>query len=869
MAKPAARSTRASRPTLPEPPTTFFGRERELDALAAAIAEGRRVVTVLGPGGVGKTRLVLRFASLVARAEGASRLDIVFCDLTEAASLADLVASLARALGAKLPSSDEAGALLHLGGALAARIPTLLVLDNIEQIVDDVASSMAQLVARAPELRVLCTSRVRLRVTGEIVVDLEPLAVPDPRDAAPERFSAVQLFNERARQIAPGWGTAPGDTAIVAGLVRRLDGFPLAIELCASRSRVLEPAALLRRLEGGLDALGAGPRDVAARHSTLAHAIDWSVRTLPGPPRSAFEQCAVFAGGFTLEAAEAIVDLGGASVLDALSHLVDVSLLRAVAGRFAMYSAIRDHAARDLAASGGAAAVEARHARWFVELGETLLREAPDRERPRLLLERDNLVAVHARAVARRSGRVDSPVGHGDPGWAELGLRAALVLDDLLEGSGSFRELFERVDAALADAESRGASPALVAQGLWVRGRARLIPHTPEAVTDLERAVAMATACGDRVTEARACASLGVAYRMLRRMEDARATGERSVAVARAIGASRVEGRARNALGGLLYEMGDRERAGAMLAQAEAIARRVGDPWIEALTVAGQAHLLHEQGDLAGALRTFERASALFEANEDARDAAVCAGYLACVRHEQGDRQAARLGYDGVAERLARLGNPRFEGLFLACSGAASAELGRTDEARAAFDAAARILHQLGDPALVLALELHRLHLALATPSGASEALARSNALTDPSPLVAQSDDVRFALRILHRAIADARRGGAGPALRLALASRWFEPPGGRRTALGRKRALWLILHALADARLRAPGQVMSSESLVAAGWPDERILPTAGAHRVRVAVATLRNSGLRGILLSRSGGYVLDPVARVELLSD
>src|SRR6185437_13709612 len=195
--------------------------------------------------------------------------------------------------------------IADLGRAIDARGPALVVLDNVEHFAAAAAPAIAQLLVEAPALRILATSRERLRLSEESVLELCPLPVPEPHEGAPERFAAVTLFLDRARRVAPGWAEAPEDAAHVAAIVRRLDGFPLAIELGAMRARVLGPAALRARIDGDLGTIGAGPRDAAERHRTLARVIDWSMALLSPVERRAFEQCAVFAGGFSLEAAEA------------------------------------------------------------------------------------------------------------------------------------------------------------------------------------------------------------------------------------------------------------------------------------------------------------------------------------------------------------------------------------------------------------------------------------------------------------------------------------------------------------------------------------------------------------------------------------
>lgn len=843
---------------LPEPASSFRGRAREIAELAALLERGERLVTVLGPGGVGKTRLALELART-------SAAGVVRCDLTEARAPRDLVAAACRALEIRLgPGASDADALGQLGRVLAARGSTLLLLDNLEPIAAAAAPAIAHLVEAAPRLRVLATSRERLRVRGEVALDLEPLPVPEPGDEAPAAYPSLQLFHDRARAVHAGWGSAPGDDAIVAAIVRRLEGFPLAIELCATRARVLDPASLLARVEGGFGVLAAGARDADGRHGTLARAIAWSFQLLAPAERSALAQASVFAGGFTLDAAEAVIEPGPGAppVIDLLEALVDKSLVRVDrgTGRFSLYSAVREHAAATLDELGGAERIRARHARYYLDLGERLARDAEIRggePRRRLATERANVAAVHARALAA-------------PGRAEEALRAALVLDEILAVEGPFREHLPSIDAALRAAEPAGADPRLHARALEARGRAHhAAGRSAEALADLERALAIALAAADRAAEARARSSLCVSLRVAGRLDEAREHGQRALALHREIGLPRFEVFSLGALAAIDLHAGHPEAAAPLFERAEALSRRLGDRWSEAMAVAFQAHAHQERGALPEAARAFDRAVGLFRALGDARHAAIFAGYLAGIAHEEGALAAAHDGYARAVAELSALGNVRFEGLFRAALGAVAAEQGRGDEARAAFDDAADRLDRAADPALRLALAVHRLHLDLAA-RGPAAALAESAALLEESPLDASSDDVRFALRVLHRAIAAASAPAAGAAsLVVGSDARWFQPPGGERVSLARKRALRLLLAALVDTRLRAPGRALDWRALLAVGWPGERVGAEAGAHRVRVAIATLRRSGLRAILLSRDDGYLLDPAAPIDLARD
>ncbi|MDC0672615.1 ATP-binding protein [Nannocystis radixulma] len=839
---------------LPEPASSFVGRGRELAEIAASFERGARLVTVVGPGGVGKTRLVLEFTR--------DAIGVVRCDLTEAKTLRDLVTSASRALAIRLwPGASDTDALGYLGRFLAARGPMVLVLDNLVPIATEAALAIARLIDGAPRLRVVATARERLRVRGEVVLDLEPLPVPGADDEALAASPSVQFFYDRARSSRAGWGA--GDEATVAAIVRRLEGFPLAIELCATFARALAPASLLARIERGFEVVG--------RPATLARAIAWSCQDLALAERSVLAQASVFAGGFTLAAAELVIDPGPGApqMTELLEALADKSLVRVDrrTGRFSLYSALREHAAALLDELGGAAPARARHAEYYLKLGERLVQEVESRggdARGALATERENLAAVYGRSLEA-------------PGRAGEALRAALVLDEILAVEGPFREHLPAIDAALRATEAAGVAPRLHALGLEARGRAlRAAGRTADAIADLERALEIAVGAGDRAAEARARGSLCVALRVAGRLDEAREHGERALALHGELQLPRFEVASLGALAALELHAGRAEGAGALFARAELLSHRLGDRWSEAMSIAFQGHAHQECGALFKAEDAFERAIARFRELGDARHAAIFEGYLAGVLHERGDLPRARDCYTRATRELASLGCTRFEGLFLAGLGAAAAEMGLRDEARAVFDDAADRLDSAADPALRLVLDLHLLHLAVAS-TGATAALARSAALLRERPLATSSDEVRFALRVLHftlrvlhRANAAAKAPVASVApLRLGRDARWFQPAGGERIDLARKRSLRLLLAGLVDTRLRSPGQALDWQALLALGWPGDRVGAEAGAHRVRVAIATLRRSGLRAILLSRDDGYLLDPAAPIELSAD
>jgi predicted ATPase/class 3 adenylate cyclase len=443
---PALRTLENRATNLPTQTTALIGRARELAEVQELLGRGDvRLLTLTGAGGTGKTRLALQAAANVidAYADG-----VFFVELAPIGDPAMLVPAVAQALSLREQRGLPLAATLH--GYLRERT-MLLVLDNLEHV-SAAGSHVARLLRAAPQLTVIATSRAPLRVSGEHLYPVPPLGVPDLRVRPSldelRRIDAVDLFVTRARAVRPEFELDAANAAAVAELCARLDGLPLAIELAAARSRLLSPQALLKRLD--LRLLSAGPQDVDRRQQTLRATIEWSYDLLAPAEQTLFTRLAVFHGGCSLDAAEAVG--GTPDPLAGLEALVESSVLRQEEEpdgepRFTMLETIRAYALERLEQSGESAESRRRHAEWFATIDErmTIDWRVGEVDWPRVERELDNFRAALDELAERDPASFVDLVwklrhfclsrGHLREGlaWAEQATRLAAELPDWLK----------------------------------------------------------------------------------------------------------------------------------------------------------------------------------------------------------------------------------------------------------------------------------------------------------------------------------------------------------------------------------------------------------------------------------------------------
>ena len=610
---------------LPTSLVPLVGRHDEVAAIRRLFGgDGARLVTLTGPGGTGKTRLALAAAAGLAERyrDGAW-----FVDLSPITDPNLVASTVADALGVR--GRDGEPGVDGLRAHLRSR-EMLLVLDNFEQVLDG-APLVVDLLTASPGLRAMATSREPLRLRGEREFPVPPLPLSD----------AVALFVARAHAVKPEFAATGEIEPVVAEICARLDGLPLAIELAAARSRLLPPPAMLARLERRLQVVAGGPRDLPPRQQTLRRTIDWSHDLLTADEQRLFARLAVFVGGRTLEAVEAVCNADGAfpeGVLDGVESLVGKNLVRQEEGaggepRLVLLETIQEYARERLAASGETATLRRAHAAYYQELAEASLAGLTGPEQGRwmagLVEEHDNLRA--ALAWARDQGETD------------LWLQLAGALWRFWELRFHLREGRAWIEGALA--AGHGAPPTVRARALnGVANLTYLQGDLDQATAYQQESLDLSRAAGDRAGIARSLNDLANITGERGDYAGAVALYEESLIVAREIGAEWNVACALHNLALASATVDDHERAGTLIADALVMWQRLGDEVARARSLEVAAQVAQHEGDTAHALALREESLALRRHFGDRNGVAVSLGNLGWTLLEQGDEPRAE-GY--------------------------------------------------------------------------------------------------------------------------------------------------------------------------------------------------------------------------------
>jgi predicted ATPase/serine/threonine protein kinase len=680
--KPAVKSTRwagagapgeqvQTRPSnFPVPRTGFVGREKEaVGAKELLLRQDVRLVTVTGPGGIGKTRLAVELASgLTEWFPGG----IYFVPLSPLRDPSLIASVIVQTLGMREAGAQSPLEILKKSFQDSLRAPMLFLMDNFEHLVQ-AAPMVAELLAMGPNLKILVTSRSALHVYGEHEFPVPPLALPDSRSMPSvevlSQFPAVALFIQRAVAAKPDFELSPENAQVVTEICARLDGLPLAIELAAARIKVLSPASMLTRLASRLQLLTGGARDLPERQQTLRAAMDWSYDLLSAAEQKLFRRLSVFVEGCNLEGVEAVCDTKGdldLDLLDGMASMVDKSLAQQVEqangeSRFMMLETIREYALEKLEASGEKASTKRSHAAYCLVLAEEDAQEQCGGEGTewleRFAMEHDNFRAAldwltetgdaewglrlgtalfrfweireYLAEGRERLGRLLKLAGATAPTKART--RALFAAGVLAAGQGDYASaqalLSESRDISRGLGDKTGVAVSLNALAVIARDRGDVVT----AYTLFEESLSLWRELGDQKAVARSLSNLANVAKLQGAHNLSRALYGECIAIFRELGDRTGIAWSLNYQGDVARDQGESVVARTLYEQGLAIFRELGDRWGIAGTVADLGSLAREQRNYAMAYSLYRESIKIFQELEHKRGIARLLECFACL----------------------------------------------------------------------------------------------------------------------------------------------------------------------------------------------------------------------------------------------
>src|ERR1700730_7126966 len=662
-----------SRPAnLPVQRTGFVGREKEVAAARELLLRRDvRLVTVTGPGGIGKTRLAVQVAGgLVEHFPGGTH----FVSLSSISDPGLIASVIVQTLGIREAGGQSPLEILKENLQDSGRAPMLLLLDNFEHLIQ-AAPTMAELLAMGPNLKIMVTSRAALHVYGEHEFPVPPLALPDARSMPPLellQYPAVALFVQRAVAVKPDFEVNRENASAVSEICSRLDGLPLAIELAAARVKVLSPSSMRTRLAARLQLLTGGARDLPQRQQTLRAAMDWSYDLLGAAEQKLFRRLSVFVGGCNLEGVEAVCDTKrdlDLDLLDGMASMVDKSLVQQIEqgkgeSRFVMLETIREYALEKLKASGEEALTKRAHAAYCLVLAEEEATEESGAEGAkwleRFVLEHDNF----------RAG-LEWLTETGDAEWG-LRLGAALfrfweMREYLAEGRDRLGKLLKLAGAA---APTKARARALFAAGVLTGEQGDYSSGDALMRENLDIARQLQDTQGAAVS----LNALAVIARDQGDIPVARTLFEESLELWRELDDSKAVARSLSNLANVVKLPGDYARSRSLYAECLSIFKGLGDRTGVAWSMNYQGDVARDQGDSAAARTLYEQGLAIFRELGDRWGIAGTLADLGSLAREEGNYPAASSLYRESIKIFQELDHKRGIARLLECFACSAAD---------------------------------------------------------------------------------------------------------------------------------------------------------------------------------------------------